>query len=92
MRGYLTAKKNIRSLLNKDKEKEKKDKEDFNNYSDFCGLCKNFEDEEEFCPTYNCYPYKTVVPPDDFCDAFTVDKVKKAEIDKLKRKPRKLQM
>ena len=80
------TKKNIKTLLNKYEKKE----EEIYVYNDFCHLCKNFESETEFCNTYKCFPFKTAVLAEEFCDKYIGDKIKEAEYDK--HQPKKLQM
>ena len=68
------AKKNIKELLNNYNEEEVEQID--------CDICKNFESKKEFCNTYDCYPFKHKVPVEEYCNEFTLDKIKQAEIRK----------
>ena len=93
------AKKNIKELLNKYKEKgveHIEDKGQFITKSERsfsisgCEICKNYDSEKCFCNTYDCDPlqfeYDYEIFVEDYCREFTVDKIKEAKVNKNVKK------
>lgn len=49
-----------------------------------CDVCKNFDSEKEYCNTYDCNPDELEVEEGifvlDYCDKFTLDEIKEAQL------------
>ena len=87
-KGLNTKRKNthhqkINGLLNKYKENVEhiEDKGHFPLKPEkviWCEDCKNF-DSKGFCNIYNCYPLDYMIPVEEYCNEFTLDKINAEE-------------
>jgi hypothetical protein len=85
----LAKKKSIKGLL--DKYKDHSDNKGYYPLTSkeevYCEICKNFDSKKQFCNAYDSYPFGDVIPPEEYCNEFIIDKAKlekKQEADKRK--------
>ncbi|MFW9867553.1 MAG: hypothetical protein ACFFEN_15770 [Candidatus Thorarchaeota archaeon] len=44
-----------------------------------CEICTNYDSKREFCDTYDSFPFTHPIPPEEYCNEFTLDKSKEAK-------------
>ena len=72
----------VKGLLNKYKEEGVEHIEDKGQFPQKqerfidCEICENFDSKKNFCNTYDIKPFRYKIPMEEFCNEFTLDKIK----------------